>query len=56
MTTLQNFVRDEEGAALAEYGLLIGLIAVVCVAGVTALGTEIAALFGRITGKLTPVS
>ena len=55
MTTLQNFVRDEEGAALAEYGLLIGLIAVVCVAGVTALGTEISALFGRIKGKLTPV-
>jgi pilus assembly protein Flp/PilA len=33
--------RDEEGAALAEYGLLIALIAVFCIGAVTALGTAI---------------
>lgn len=33
----------EEGAALAEYGLLVGLIAVVCIAAVTLLGTQIMA-------------
>lgn len=31
----------EEGASLAEYGLLIALIAVVCIAAVTLLGTRI---------------
>ena len=31
----------EEGASLAEYGLLIALIAVVCVAAVTLLGTKV---------------
>jgi len=34
-------VRDEKGAALAEYGLLVALIAVICIAAVTLLGTGI---------------
>ena len=33
----------EEGASLAEYGLLVALIAVVCIVAVTALGTNVAA-------------
>jgi len=35
MTTL---VRDEEGASLVEYVLMVALIAVVCIAAVTLLG------------------
>jgi len=33
--------KDEEGAALVEYALLIGLIAVVCIVAVTQLGLAI---------------
>lgn len=47
MKSILNFVRNDEGAALAEYGLLIALIAVICVAGVTALGL---AINGTLTG------
>ncbi len=36
----------EEGQALAEYGLLVALIAVVCIAAVTLLGGNIAAALG----------
>jgi pilus assembly protein Flp/PilA len=32
---------DEEGAALVEYALLVGLIAVVCIIAVTQLGLAI---------------
>jgi Flp pilus assembly pilin Flp len=32
---------DEEGAALVEYGLLVGLIAVVCIVVTTQLGLAI---------------
>jgi pilus assembly protein Flp/PilA len=40
--TLINAVRkDEEGAALVEYALLIGLIAVVCIVAVTQLGQAV---------------
>jgi pilus assembly protein Flp/PilA len=39
---LINAVRkDEEGAALVEYALLIGLIAVVCIIAITQLGLAI---------------
>jgi pilus assembly protein Flp/PilA len=45
---IQRLRREEEGATLVEYGLLVGLIAVVCVAAVTALGTDISTAFNRI--------
>ena len=35
---LRRLVRDEEGASLVEYVLLVALIAVVCIAAVTLLG------------------
>jgi pilus assembly protein Flp/PilA len=37
--------RQEEGATLAEYGLLLALIAVVCLAAIAALGTQISTMF-----------
>lgn len=36
--TLKHLVRDEEGASLVEYVLMVALIAVVCIAAVTLLG------------------
>jgi pilus assembly protein Flp/PilA len=38
----------EKGQDLAEYALLIGLIALVVVVAVTLLGTNISAIFDRI--------
>lgn len=49
---INRFRRDEEGAALAEYGLLIALIAVVCVVAVTALGTNISTAFSLIAASI----
>ncbi len=40
-TAVIRFVRDEDGASLVEYALLIALIAVVCVGAVTAIGTAV---------------
>ena len=37
---LSRFVKDESGAALVEYGILVGLIAVVCAAAITLLGSS----------------
>jgi pilus assembly protein Flp/PilA len=44
--------RSEEGAALVEYGLLVGLIAVICVGFVTTLGQNVANMFQTIAGKI----
>lgn len=52
---IYRFWSDEEGAALIEYGMLVGLIAVVCVVAVQLLGTQINAVFTNLTGVLAPL-
>ena len=42
---INRFRHDDEGAALVEYGMLVGLIAVICVVAVTTLGTEVSEAF-----------
>lgn len=49
---LNRFVKNDEGAALVEYGLLVGLIAVVCIAAVQTLGVTINGFFGTINATL----
>lgn len=45
-------LKREEGQTMAEYGLLLALIAVVCIAVITTLGTGIAAKFGQVVSGL----
>lgn len=52
-SAVQKFVKDEEGAALVEYGILIALIAVVCIVLVATVGNKISAKFSEINAKLT---
>jgi pilus assembly protein Flp/PilA len=56
LRAVDAFVRDEEGASLVEYALLVALIALACVVAVTATGTNINAMFTRINGKLSTVA
>ncbi len=44
--------RDEAGQDLAEYGLLVALIAIVAVIGVTAFGNEIGTFFQNLGGMI----
>jgi pilus assembly protein Flp/PilA len=48
--------RDDKGATLVEYGLLVGLIAIVSILAITTLGVSIQAMFGRIGDALAPVA
>jgi pilus assembly protein Flp/PilA len=50
---LVRFGNDEQGAALVEYGILVGLIAVICIAAVTIVGTQVSAAFSKIASSLT---
>jgi pilus assembly protein Flp/PilA len=50
---LVRFGYDEQGAALVEYGILVGLIAVICIAAVTIVGTQVSAAFSKIASSLT---
>ena len=44
--------RNEDGAAMVEYGMLVALIAVVCVGVVGTLGGQISNAFSSITKAL----
>jgi len=52
LTWLVSRYQREDGQALAEYGLLLALIAVVCIVALTALGLAIAGTLSTLTGKL----
>ena len=45
---LTSRIDDERGASLVEYALLVALIAVVCIAAVTALGSSVSQKFSEI--------
>ena len=46
------FWRDEDGQDLLEYALLVALIALVAVAGVTAAGVRVSAIFNAIVNAI----
>jgi pilus assembly protein Flp/PilA len=47
--------KNEEGLALAEYAILLGLIAVVCIGVVTTVGTDIQTVFTTIGADLAAI-
>ena len=49
---LKRFLKDESGATMVEYALMVGLIAVVAVGAVTTLGTTVEAKFAAINTAL----
>jgi pilus assembly protein Flp/PilA len=51
--TIRAFIKDENGAAAIEYGLLAALIAVVIIAGAKAIGLNLAGVFTYVSGQLT---
>ena len=51
---IKTNARREEGQAMAEYGLILALIAVVVITAVTLIGTNLNVKFGSIASALTP--
>ena len=52
MQLFRNFITDESGATAIEYGLIAGLIAVVIIAAVTLVGTDLTATFNQVATSL----
>ncbi len=47
-----KFASDEEGATMVEYGLMVALIAVVCIGAVTLLGGSLSDVFDNANTKI----
>ncbi len=45
-------MQDEEGQGLAEYGLILALIAVVCIVALRALGTSLSGVLNQVAGSI----
>jgi pilus assembly protein Flp/PilA len=45
---MMKLLKGESGQSLAEYGLIVGLIAVVAIAAVTLLGTNITSMLNSL--------
>jgi pilus assembly protein Flp/PilA len=50
---ISRFLKDQSGATAIEYGLIAGLIAVVIITSVTAIGTKLNSKFTTISNSLT---
>lgn len=51
-TALRKLARDEQGATAIEYGLIAALISVVIIGAAGVVGTNLAAVFTRLSAQL----
>jgi pilus assembly protein Flp/PilA len=49
----RRFIKDEQGAALAEYGILVAFIAIVAITAVTFFGSKISTKFSSLGNAFT---
>jgi len=52
VSTLKNVLRDDEGATMVEYGIMVALIAAVCITVVTTLGQNVSSAFSTVNTSL----
>ena len=52
MEKIAAFFKDEQGASMVEYGLLVALIALVAVAGVILVGDNLLVFFNDLAAQL----
>jgi len=51
---LMTWVREEKGQTMAEYGLILALVAVVVITAITLLGDNLTTFFTDLAGNFTP--
>ena len=49
---LKNLSKGEEGATMVEYGLMLALIAIICIVAVGLIGTNASTLFTTVANTL----
>lgn len=49
---VRSFAKEEDGATMVEYGIMVALIAAVCVGIITTLGGQVNTAFATVSGAL----
>jgi pilus assembly protein Flp/PilA len=49
---IRSILADERGQGLAEYALILGLVAVICIAAVVVLQVQISAILTKVANAL----
>jgi pilus assembly protein Flp/PilA len=52
LSIINTMLRDEEGVTMVEYGLMLALIAIVCIIAVALIGTNLSTLFSKTATSL----
>ena len=52
LTTLRNLICNDDGAIMMEHGVIVALIAAVCIAVVFALGQQVSGTFSSVSSAL----
>jgi pilus assembly protein Flp/PilA len=52
LKSIRSFFSDESGATAIEYGLIAALVSVAAILALTALGTELDAIFSTVSTTL----
>ncbi len=52
MKTLMSLLRDDKGATMVEYGIMVALIAAVCIVLVMTLGQSVSNSFSSVNSAL----
>lgn len=53
---MMNFLRDENGQGMVEYGLILALIAIAAIAVLGGLGRKVTNIFTQTSDQLTSVA
>jgi len=49
---MKNFIMNEDGQGMVEYGLILGLIAIVVIAALSATGGSLKGLFTSVSSSI----
>ncbi len=52
MNKFLALLRNDDGATMVEYGIMVALIAAVCIVLITTLGGKVSSAFNNVNGNL----
>lgn len=52
ITTIKNIIRDDAGATMVEYGIMVALIAAICIGVITTLGQNVSNAFSTVNASI----